>query len=203
MQWSQTYGGVYSDYASALIQTTDGGYALAGGTGLYDPRGSDYWLVKTDSNGTAQWNQTYRGKEDDEARTLALIQTTDGGYALAGGTSSYGAGGSDFWLVKTDSQGIPQWNQTYGGVRNDYAEALIQTTDGGYALAGRTGSFGAGRSDFWLVKTDGSTFPITSTKMDGLAVLITVLWYLAIVVSGSSVGLLASRLIYRRYNKWR
>jgi hypothetical protein len=99
-----------------------------------------------------QWNKTYGGTDKDYA--AALVQTSDGGYALAGGTTSFGSGLDDFWLVKTDSSGDQQWNKTYGGTAYDFGNDLVQTTDGGYALAGGTYSFGAGISDFWLIKTD-------------------------------------------------
>jgi len=98
------------------------------------------------------WSKTYGGTGEDTAR--ALIRTVDGGYALAGYTDSFGAGYRDFWLVKIDSSGNMQWNKTYGGTGWDYAYALVQTGDGGYALAGLTSSLGAGSGDFWLVKTD-------------------------------------------------
>ncbi|MFX1250524.1 MAG: hypothetical protein ACFFCZ_02830, partial [Promethearchaeota archaeon] len=152
--WSQTYGGGYPDAAFALIQTSDGGYALAGTTWSYGAGSDDYWLTKTDSNGRSQWNQTYGGVEPDGA--YALIQTSDGGYALAGWTESYGAGSVDCWLVKTDSNGRSQWSQTYGGGYPDVAFALVQTSDGGYALAGTTESYGAGSADYWLMKTDSN-----------------------------------------------
>ena len=98
------------------------------------------------------WNKTYGGTGYDEA--YALVQTADGGYALVGDTDSFGAGYSDFWLVKTDASGIVQCNKTYGGAADDYPWDLVQTADGGYALVGWTASFGAGNNDFWLVKTD-------------------------------------------------
>ncbi|MFX1253589.1 MAG: hypothetical protein ACFFCZ_18405 [Promethearchaeota archaeon] len=199
-QWNRTYGGEEYDLVWALIQTTDEGYALAGMTTSYGAGRSDFWLVKTDRNGIAQWNRTYGGEWLDYAQ--ALIQTTDGGYALAG-TTSYNEWNSDFWLVKTDNNGIAQWNRTYGGEEYEHAFALIQTTDGGYALAGETTSYGVGMSDFWLVKTEGMGFSTTSTKMEGIPFLNTVLWYLTLVVIGSSAGLLTSRPVYRRYNKWR
>ncbi|MFX0066036.1 MAG: hypothetical protein ACFFC7_28040 [Candidatus Hermodarchaeota archaeon] len=85
----------------------------------------------------------------------------------------------------------PTWSQMYGGEEYDAAFALIQTTDGGYALAGWTHSYGAGNYDSWLVKTDGSNFSIT------------LFGYLTIGLIGSSVVLLTSRLVYRRYNKRR
>lgn len=152
-QWNQTYGGGWGgDLARSLIQTTDGGFALAGYTYSYGAGGSDMWLVKTDMNGLPQWNQTYGGIRFDSA--FALLQTLDGGFVLAGETESYGVGWSDIWLVKTDRNGFPQWNHTYGGVSSDRALALLQTTDEGFVLAGETESYGAGRTDMWLVKTD-------------------------------------------------
>ncbi|MFX1253158.1 MAG: hypothetical protein ACFFCZ_16240 [Promethearchaeota archaeon] len=221
MQWNRTYGGEKRDAASALIQTPDGGYTLAGETYSYGAGSSDFWLVKTDSDGITQWIRTYGGAEDDSAQ--ALIQTTDGGYALAGTTESYGAGSDDCWLVKTDNNGRMQWNQTYGGEDYDSAYALIQTPDGNYVLAGATTSYGAGYYDSWLVKMEEIIFPITSTgteeiifpitstgteeinstNTEGMTFLISIFEYLVIAVIGSSVGLLTSRPVYRRYKKWR
>jgi len=152
--WSQAYGLRWVDYTFAMIKTNDGGYALAGFTSWFGLDDKDFWLIKTDSNGNMLWNTTYGGALGDEARSL--IQTSDGGYALVGTTYSFGAGSGDFWLVKTDSVGNLQWNQTYGGANDDYAYSIIQTGDGGYALAGYTDSFGAGGRDFWLVKTDSA-----------------------------------------------
>jgi hypothetical protein len=154
MQWNRPYGGTGNDVASALVQTTDGGYALAGSTNSSGAGNYDFWLVKTDASGIMQWNETYKGANDDEA--YALVQTSDGGYALAGYTYSLGAGNNDFWLVKTDASGNMEWNKAYGGTGSDWASALVQTSDGGYALAGTTYSFGSGKADFWLVKTDAS-----------------------------------------------
>jgi parallel beta-helix repeat protein len=154
MQWNKTYGGSGIDVASSVVQTSDGGYALAGYTTSFGAGQSDFWLVKTDSTGGMQWNKTYGGSGYDGASSV--VQTSDGGYALAGYTNSFGAGGFDFWLVKTDSTGGMLWNKTYGGANDDYAYSVVQASDGGYALAGYTKSFGAGGYDFWLVKTDST-----------------------------------------------
>jgi hypothetical protein len=152
MQWSKTYGGPNEDVARALVQTSDGGYALAGSTYSFGAGAYDSYLVKTDASGNMMWSKTYGGPNEDVAR--ALVQTSDGGYALAGGTQSFGAGNWDFWLVKTDASGNLQWNRTYGGHKNDAASALVQTGDGGYALAGYKDSFGTDNGYWWLVKTD-------------------------------------------------
>jgi len=100
------------------------------------------------------WSKTYGGTGND--RAVHMTDTSDGGYALAGYTNSSGAGNFDALLVKTDSTGNIEWSRTYGGIDDDSASAVVQTSDGGYALAGSTRSFGAGNGDFWLVKTDSA-----------------------------------------------
>jgi parallel beta-helix repeat protein len=153
-QWQQTYGGSGSDYAECVIQTSNGGYALCGITDSFGAGGYDFLLVKTDSDGNMEWNCSYGGVSDEWA--YSLIQTADGGYVIAGYTFSNGAGASDVWLVKTDVSGNMVWNKTYGGMDHDFASCIVQTYDGGYAVAGSTESFGAGNNDFWVFKTDSA-----------------------------------------------
>lgn len=153
IEWNQTYGKgtVYS-----LVETVDGGYALAGfSDSVGGPR--NVLLLKTDANGNMVWNHTYGGANDGEANSL--VETSDGGYAIAGTTRSFGAGGADFWLIKTDAYGNVEWNHTYGGADFDLCYSLIVTSDRGYAIAGYTRSYGAGARDFWLVKTDAQGIP--------------------------------------------
>jgi hypothetical protein len=149
--WSQTYGGAEDDTVYALVKTSDGGYALAGSTKSFFVGNEFFWLVKTDKYGTVQWNQSYGKSISDTA--YALVETSDGGLALAGGVWP-SVGVADFWLVKTDADGDMKWNQTYGGASDDRAYALVESSDGGYVLAGSTESFGAGKADLWLIKTD-------------------------------------------------
>jgi len=146
MQWSRRYGPWWG--AKSIVQTSDGGYAIGGSDG------DDFLLVKTDSTGNMQWYRTYGGPNYDLAHSL--VQTVDGGYALAGETRSFGAGDYDVWLVKTDANGNIEWSRTFGGSAIDDGMSVIQTADGGYAIACRQYSFGAGLSDFWLIKTDAS-----------------------------------------------
>jgi len=148
MQWNRTYGGANDDRTDSVVETYDGGYAIAGYTGSH--LNYDVWLVKTDSAGNMQWNKTYGGPDNDEARSI--VEASDGGYVLAGLTKSFGAGGNDFWLVKVDSDGNHQWNKTYGGGNSELATSVVETVDGGYAIAGYTSSFDVGGGDFWLVK---------------------------------------------------
>ncbi|MDH5461789.1 MAG: hypothetical protein OEX09_06175, partial [Candidatus Bathyarchaeota archaeon] len=152
LEWERTYGGAVDDRASCVVQTNDGGHAIAGHTYSFGAGSSDAWLVKTDANGNSMWNRTYGGTSMDAASSV--IQTNDGGYALVGFTESFGNGSWDFWLLKTHANGATHWNRTFGGASMDAAISVVQTSDGGYALAGWTWSFGAGRGDFYLVKTD-------------------------------------------------
>ncbi len=152
LTWNRSFGGSAVDRAYSLIQTTDGGYAVAGYTESYGAGEEDFWLIKLDRQGNKLWDKTFGGSAIDEA--YSLIQTTDGGYAVAGPTESYGAGEADFWLIKLDHQGNKLWDKTFGGSKYDKAYSLIQTTDGGYAVAGPTKSYGAGEEDFWVIKLD-------------------------------------------------
>jgi predicted secreted protein len=154
VQWNKTYGGIGSDTPFWITQTIDGGYAMLGNTNSSGAGGTDFWLIKTDAAGTMQWNKTYGGAGADNG--YQIVKATDGGFTLLGVTASFGAGGSDVWLIKTDAAGIMQWNKTYGGSTYDGGMAVVQTPDGGYTVAALTNSFGAGGMDAWLIRTDAS-----------------------------------------------
>jgi hypothetical protein len=154
LQWAKTFGGTSWDGASSVQQTSDGGYIVAGYTQSFGAGDYDVFLMKTDASGNVQWDKTYGGTSTDGATSVQ--QTSDGGYILAGITASFGVGGYDIFLIKTDASGNLQWTKTYGGGNYDDASSVQQTSDGGYILAGWTTSFGAGYSDVFLVKTDAS-----------------------------------------------
>ena len=149
--WDKTHGGTYGDGANSVVQTSDGGFIVAGWTGALSEPGSDIWLIKTDSLGSKVWDKTFGGAGDDGGNSVQ--QTSDGGYIIAGVTQSHGAGKEDAWLIKTDSTGGEVWNKTFGGRGNDGGRSVQQTSDGGYVMTGSTASFGAGGNDVWLIKT--------------------------------------------------
>jgi hypothetical protein len=152
--WAKTYGGTSWDVARSVQQTSDGGYIVAGYTDSFGAGGPDFFLIKIDANGNISWAKTYGGTYSDWARSVQ--QTSDGGYIVAGYTLSFGAGYEDIFLIKTDANGNVQWAKTYGGTSGDLAYSVHQTSDGGYIVAGTTGSFGAGGSDIFLIKTDAN-----------------------------------------------
>ena len=151
--WDHTFGGLGDDIGYEVRETADGGCIIAGRTRSFGRGGDDAWLIKTNFLGEKEWSKFYGGSEYDFGRSVQ--QTVDGGYIMAGGTSSYGSGNTDVWLVKVDSKGNKKWDQTYGGNKADAGYMVQQTTDGGYIIAGETSSFGSrGYSDVLLIKTD-------------------------------------------------
>jgi len=149
-EWEKTFGGSNTDEDYSVQQTTDGGYIVAGYTTLTPPQRKDVYLIKTDPNGDSQWEKTFGGTVYDEGHSVQ--QTADGGYIVAGYTSSFGAGNDDVYLIKTDSAGNLVWQKTLGGSNDDKGYSIQQTSDGGYIIAGETESYGAGGSDVYLIK---------------------------------------------------
>lgn len=147
-EWCNVFGGAGGDLAYSMVETVDGDFVLLGYTNSFGAGNNDFWLIKIDHNGNTVWNRTYGGPSFDQA--YSLIITSDGGFALAGITDSFDAD-SDFWLIKTDTEGNMQWNQTYEAGAYDCAYSLIEASDGGYVLAGHS-SFILQNS--WVIKTD-------------------------------------------------
>lgn len=184
IQWQKTLGGTKMDLANSIIQTTDGGYIVAGYsysndgdlTGHYGTtESSDVWLVKLNASGTIQWQKNYGGSDLDMAHSVK--KTSDGGYIVAGYTGSNDNdvsglnnpfGLTDMWVFKTDVLGNLEWQKTLGGTNGDIAYDVVQSSDGNYIVTGHTGSpisgniteASLGGSDVWIVKLDASILDV-------------------------------------------
>jgi hypothetical protein len=167
--WNQTYKSklgtvdiTFDNYATSVIQTDDGGYALAANQRIYRARNeySEGWLVKTDSLGNMVWNQTF----NDYVYVYSIIQTSDGGLAFAGNAQRFWSWQA--WIVKLDASGNAEWNQTYPnrsqGGDGWTAYRLIETSDGGFALAG-SWKHTSSVNYYFLVKTEPALPPPTPT----------------------------------------
>jgi len=158
-EWQRIYGGFGDDVAYSIQETSDEGYIVAGDTDSFGNKKSELWILKLTSLGNVEWESIYGGSADDYLNCIK--ETSDGGYIVTGNTYSFGAGDSDILAFKLSSLGNIEWQRTYGGSEEDAAYYIQDTSDGGYVVAGYTDSFGAGGSDFLLLKlfTDGDIDP--------------------------------------------
>jgi hypothetical protein len=170
-EWDKCLGGTSIDWCFDACQTTDSGFLLSIGTLSSDGDitgshgGGEIWLAKLDPAGNLSWSRCYGGSGNENAKTVR--QTTDHGYLLCGKTNSSDGdvssliGGTDCWVMKTDSLGAIEWEKTYGGTGNEGVSVVLPTPDGGYAFLGEsasndgdvTGHHGAtSGNDLWMVK---------------------------------------------------
>jgi hypothetical protein len=150
IEWQKSYGGWSYEYAYSIQQTSDGGFIVAGNTDFYN----DMWILKLASNGDIEWQRAYGGGEDGfHEGANSIIQTSDGGYIVAGGTNSFGDGSTGAWILKLDSYGDIEWQRTYRGDAVTSARSIQQTSDGGYIIGGGR-SEGGSIFDYWVLKLD-------------------------------------------------
>lgn len=174
LQWENNYGGNLTEWGYSIQQTVEGGYIIAGYTGSNsgDVTGNhgtgtgDFWVFKTDASGNLEWQKCLGGS--DYERAFSIKQTTDGGYVVTGQGFSWDGqlegclGGWSYWIVKLDVSGEIEWKNCYGGSASDNAYKILQTSDGGYIVAGNTESNDMdvsgnhGISDYWILKLDNT-----------------------------------------------
>ncbi|TSE09358.1 fibronectin type III domain-containing protein [Aquimarina algiphila] len=183
MIWETNLGGNSDEAGNSIQQTTDGGYIVVGFTDSNDQDISgdtsfaDFWIVKLDGSGNLVWETNYGGSGNEEA--TSVDQTLDGGYIVAGFTSSSNDdvggnnGGIDYWVIKLDAEGALIWETNLGGSEFDIAQSVEQTSDGGYIVGGYSESLGDdvggnyGEKDYWIVKLDALGNLIWETNLGG------------------------------------
>ncbi|MCK6639408.1 MAG: T9SS type A sorting domain-containing protein [Bacteroidia bacterium] len=163
--WTHTVGDHANapDVAYSVVQTADGGLVMAGYSQSWGAGAGDLYITKFDGNGNYLWNRTIGGPMAEcttvvsltDPKPVSMALTSDGGFILASSTMSFGVlGGQDAYIVKLDSVGTVQWTRTIGGGGSDEAFSIVQTSNGGYALTGRTTSFGIGNDDIFFAVLD-------------------------------------------------
>lgn len=152
--WQKTLGGAGDDLVEDVLVTADGGYLLVGSTDSWGAGFFDLWIIKLGSTGGLVWQKTLGGPSDEAAHAVA--QRPDGTFLVAGFTDSFGAGLLDYWVLALDTQGAILWQNTYGGVDDDEATAVLAASGGVSIVSGQTFSAGAGLSDAWLIALDSA-----------------------------------------------
>ncbi|MBU1720821.1 MAG: hypothetical protein KKA07_17275, partial [Bacteroidetes bacterium] len=152
IEWTKAFGKTgENDWGTCVQQTADNGYIISGSVseGGYLNAG----LIKTNATGDTLWTKSFGGTNHDYGESV--VQTADGGYMLAGSTYSFGAGGLDFYLVKTDASGNMVWSKTYGGADYEELKSIQQTSDNGYIMLGESDSF-SNHSKMYAIKINAT-----------------------------------------------
>lgn len=150
--WSRTLAGNVTRTIRSISKTSDGGCVAAGST-FSNINNQECYIVKLDAGGNMQWVKLIGGTLGDTAKSV--IQTIDGGFIMAGSTSSFGVMGQDVYVIKTDNTGSVIWSATVGGPNNQEGNCIIQTLDSGYAISGVTES-AIDNKDMYFIKLDKS-----------------------------------------------
>lgn len=146
--FQKTIGGVRSDYGYAIYNTVDGGYITVGRTSSFNQSDDDVYLTKTDSGGNLIWTKALGGANTDIGYDIQ--QTADEGYIITGITTSFGLATANVYLIKTNSNGDPDWSKAFSG---GYGQSVRETADSGYIIAGYNYN-PPNSDDITLIRTD-------------------------------------------------
>ncbi|AYN66163.1 hypothetical protein D1013_01590 [Euzebyella marina] len=183
IEWSQYYGGTFTDTAYDVVELNKGGYLIVGSSDSFDVDISDnkgtydFWVVRITDVGELLWEKNFGGSEIDEAK--AIVPTADGNFLIVGDTRSNdqdvstNKGAADIWVVKIDGAGELVWERTYGGSGFDAASSVVATSDGGYLIAGNSRSgdgdlqSNQGQNDAWVLKINDEGIIVWQRSVGG------------------------------------
>lgn len=152
--FQKVIGNANSSFARDVIQLQDTNYLITGASSGYGDYTANAFLMKIDQQGNHMWTKNFGGSNADWA--MQLVEESDNSIVFAGYTNSFGNGGYDIWVVKTDESGNVIWSKTYGGSDWDFGYSIIKTIDNNYLIAGETYSYGSGNNDAFLLKINQS-----------------------------------------------
>lgn len=171
--FQRSYRGDFADFLTNVTATSDGGYIVSGFSNsnaandkTEDSNGADdYWILKIDATGNIEWQNTIGGNNGDACYTV--IESSEGGYFITGYSDSDISGDkiepayeADYWVIKLNSVGIIEWQNTIGGSFSERIPKAFQANDGSYIIAGQSESDisldksenSRGGYDYWIVQ---------------------------------------------------
>ena len=158
--WTKSIGYPLYSHGYSIALTSDQGFIIAGDAATTSPPDTSAYVVKLTSTGATQWTQRLR-TASGSCHGRSVRQTADGGYIITGFTNVNTANGLDVYLARLDASGTTQWSTTFGGAKNDIGYGVTAAHDGGFIVVGETSSYGQGKNDMYIIKTDaqGKTGP--------------------------------------------
>ena len=163
--WSRHFGGEGIENGTSVVETPDHGFLVGGFTNTTPGGDYDFYTVKCDSQGFAEWSKNYGGSDWDFLRSVAIA--SDSGYFFCGETYSFGNAGSDIYLIRTNKNGDTLWTKTYGGLNNQAPRKIIFTTDSSLVIVGYTENNTNGMKDLYLIKCNSANGDTIFTRMAG------------------------------------
>lgn len=164
-KFETSFGGYSNDIGKSILELPDSSIVILGYTSSLGLGGYDIYLVKVDKTGNLLWQKTIGGSDWDFANSIQ--KTVDGGFIIAGSTYSFGYGNSDGYVLKTDGNGNVIWAKTFGGDKDDEFNSVIQSSDGGFVIAGCTKSYNDSFGDAWVFKLNSVGDSLYSESLGG------------------------------------
>ena len=161
--YNKTFGSLsVNETGHSIIQLLDSSFIILGS--IED----DVFLMKTNRYGQGMdWEQSFGGSQKDEATHIQA--TSDGGYIISGTTESYGFGGSDIWIIKTDNSGLIEWNNCFGSAYNESGGQAKETEDGGFVIIGSKSMIGDENNNVWIIRTNSQGDSLWTKTYGGIA----------------------------------
>lgn len=166
IQWEKTFGTWGNDRGNAVLQTSDNGFIIAGSAEPIGTEKGDLWIIKTDEQGNKQWDSIFGISSEFESGSM-VIEIDDGNYIVVGSVNTSGGGRGDIWLLKINANGNKLWDKSFGGRGHNYADDIVETTDGFVILGSSWIPDETNGYDVWLLKTDKTGELIWDQIFDG------------------------------------
>jgi hypothetical protein len=154
-KWYNKFGGYGVDIGYGIKETYKRNYIAVGSTSSFDVGSIDAYMVLIDSMGVKVWEKTFGGALADVAKSV-IVNPVDSGFIFAGYTSSFGFGGYDVYVVRTDKNGNMIWQKSFGAVDWDFGNEIVLAPDGNVIICGYTYSMGYGKKDGYLLKVNST-----------------------------------------------